>query len=103
MRNAGHMKRFVDPGTEKGATETELPALSVTTNAPKGVSFKQNPVGGIQQNSQAQSVHVPLPLNPAQEGPKNHDHPVRKRETPERLCVPIVTELYRLFFLCIGC
>ena len=24
MRNAGHMKKFVDPGTEMSATETEL-------------------------------------------------------------------------------
>ena len=64
MRNAGHMK-FVDPGTESGATETELPAPSVTADTPKeGVIFEQDPVGGIQQNSQTQSV--PLPLSPAQ-------------------------------------
>ena len=25
MRNVGHMKKFVDPETERGATETELP------------------------------------------------------------------------------
>ena len=35
MRHAGHMKKFVYPGTEKGATDTELPAPSVTTDAPK--------------------------------------------------------------------
>ena len=80
MRNAGHMKKFVDPGTEKGATETELPAPSVTTDTPKeGVSFEQDPVGGIQENSQTQAV--PLPLTPAQEVPKRR--PVRKGETPK--------------------
>ena len=35
LRNAGHMKKFVDPGTEMGATETELPTPSVTTDTPK--------------------------------------------------------------------
>ena len=35
IRNAGHMKKFVDPETEKGARETELPAPSVTTDTPK--------------------------------------------------------------------
>lgn len=25
IRNAGHMKKFLDPGTERSATETELP------------------------------------------------------------------------------
>ena len=35
MRNAGHMKKFVDPGSEKGATEAELPAPSVTTDTRK--------------------------------------------------------------------
>ena len=80
MRNAGHMKKFVDPGTGTGARETELPAPSVTTNTPKeGVISEQDPVGGIQQNSQTQSV--PPPLSPAQEGPKSC--PVRKRETPK--------------------
>ena len=82
MRNAGHMKKFVDPGTEKGATKTELPAPSVTTDTLKeGVNFEQDPVGGIQENSQTQAV--PLPLPPAQEGPKSR--PIRKRETPKRM------------------
>ena len=49
MRNAGHMKKFVDPGTERDATETEQPAPSVTTDTPKeGVTFEQDPGGGIQ-------------------------------------------------------
>lgn len=40
MRNTGHTKKFVDQGTEKGATETELPAPSVTADTPKeGVNF----------------------------------------------------------------
>ena len=79
MRNAGHMNKFVDPGTEKGAAEAELPAPSVTTDTPKEeVNFEQDPVGGIQGNSQTQAV--PLPLTPAQEGPKSR--PVRKRQTP---------------------
>ena len=57
MRNAGHMKKFVDPGTERGATENEPPAPSITTDTPKeGVTFEQDPVGGIQQNSQTQAV-----------------------------------------------
>ena len=48
MRNAGHIKNFVDPGSMKGSTETELPAPSVTTDTPKeGVSFEQDPSGGI--------------------------------------------------------
>ena len=52
MRNAGHMKKFVDPGTERGATETKLPAPSIATDTPKeGVTFEQDPVGGFQQNS----------------------------------------------------
>ena len=56
MRNAGHMKKFVDTGTEKGATETELPAPSVTTDTLKeGLNFEQHPVGGIQENSQTQA------------------------------------------------
>ena len=41
MRNAGHMKKFVDPGTERGATETKLPAPSIATDTPKkGVYFR---------------------------------------------------------------
>ena len=45
--------KFVDPGTERGATEAELPSPSVTTETPKeGVIFEQDPVVGIQQNSQ---------------------------------------------------
>ena len=80
MRNAGHMKKFVDLGTEKGATDTDLPAPSVTTDIPnEGVIFEQDPIGGVQENSQTQAV--PLPLTPAQEGPKTR--PVRKRETPK--------------------
>ena len=80
MRNAAHMKKFVDPGTERGATETEPPALSVTTDTPKETFiFEQDPVGGIQQNSQTQNV--PLPLSSTEEEPKYR--PVRKRETPK--------------------
>ena len=80
MRNAGHMKKFVDPGTERGATETEPPAPSVTTDTPKeGVTFEQDPVGGIQQNSQTQTV--PPLLSPALERPQSR--PVRNRETPK--------------------
>ena len=60
MRNAGYMKKFLDPGTEKGATETELPTQSVTTETPsEGVMLEQDQVGGIQQNSQTQSVPFP--------------------------------------------
>ena len=52
MKNAGHVKKFVHTGTEKGPTETDLPAPSVTTGTPKkGVNFEQDPVGGIQENS----------------------------------------------------
>ena len=80
MRNAAHMKKFGDPGTERGATETESPALPVTTDTPKeAVIFEQDPVGGIQQNSQKQSV--PLPMSSTEEEPKYR--PVRKRETPK--------------------
>ena len=80
MRYAGHMKKFVDPGTEKGATETELPAPSVTTDTPKEeVNFEQDPVVGIQGNSQTQAV--PLPLTPVQVWPNSR--PVRKRQTPK--------------------
>ena len=39
MRNAGHMKKFVDPGTESGATETELPSPSVTVTHPRKELF----------------------------------------------------------------
>ena len=61
MRNAGHMKKFVYPGTEKGATDTELPAPSVTTDAPKeGVIFEKDPIGGVQEYSQTQAVPLPL-------------------------------------------
>lgn len=80
MRNAGHMKKFVDPGSETGAREIELPATSVTTDTPKdGVISEQDPVGGIQQKAPTQSV--PPPLSPAEKGPKSR--PVRKRETPK--------------------
>ena len=80
MRNADHMKKFVDPGTETAATEAELPTPSVITDTPKeGVISGQNPVGGIQQNSQTHSA--PPPLSPIEEGPKSR--PVRKRETPK--------------------
>ena len=64
MRNAGHMMKLVDPGAEKGATETELPAPSVTTDTPKeGIDFEHDQVGGVQGNSQTQAV--PLQLTPA--------------------------------------
>ena len=57
MRNTGHMKKFVDQGTERGATETELPALSIKTDTTEeGVTFEQDPIGGIQKNSQTQTV-----------------------------------------------
>ena len=80
VRNAGHAKKFVDPGTETGATEIELPAPSVTTDTPtEGVISEQDPVGGIQQKTQTQSV--PPPLSPSQEGQKSRL--VRKRETPK--------------------
>ena len=35
MRNAGNMKKFVDRGTERGATETKFPAPSIATDTPK--------------------------------------------------------------------
>ena len=38
MRNARHMKKFVDPGNERGTTETELPSSPLTTDTPKGRS-----------------------------------------------------------------
>ena len=79
MRNAGHMKKFVDPGTERGATETEPPAPSITDTPKEGVTFEQDPVGGIQQNSQTQAV--PPLLSPALERPQSR--PVRNRETPK--------------------
>lgn len=80
MRNAGHMKKFVDSGSETGAREIELPATSATTETPKEVVISgQDPAGGIQQKTHTQSV--PLPLSPAQEGLKSR--PVRKRETPK--------------------
>ena len=85
MRSAGHMKKFVDPGSETSARETstrenELPTTSVTTDTPKEVVIsEQDPVGGIQRKTRPQSV--PPPLSPTNEGPKSR--PVRKRETPE--------------------
>ena len=80
MRNAGHMKKFEEPGSETGAREIELPATSATTDTPKEVVISgQDPAGGIQQKTHTQSV--PLPLSPAQEGLKSR--PVRKRETPK--------------------
>ena len=80
MRNAGHMKKFVDPGSETGAREIELPATSATTDTPKEIVISgQDPAGGIQQKTHTQSV--PLPLSAAQEGLKSR--PVRKRETPK--------------------
>ena len=70
LRNARHMKTFVDPGTEMAATETELPTPSVTTDTPKeGTISEQDPVGWIQQNSQTQSTAPPL--SPIQGGPKS--------------------------------
>ena len=78
MWNAGHMKKSVDPRAERGIAETELSVPSTATDTPEeGVVCEQDPVGGIRQNSQTQSV--PLPLSPAQEGPKSR--PGRKRET----------------------
>ena len=48
MRNAGQIKKFVDPGTERGSTETETPTPSITTDTPKdGVTSEQDPVGKI--------------------------------------------------------
>ena len=80
MRNAGQMKKFVDPGSETSAKEIELPTTSVTTDTHKEVVIsEQDPVGGIQQKTHTQSV--PPPLSPAQEGSKSR--PVRKRETPK--------------------
>ena len=80
MRNAGHMKKLADPGSETSAKEIELPATSVTTDTPKEVVIsEQDTVDGIQQKTHTQSV--PPPLRPAQEGPKSR--PVRKRETPK--------------------
>ena len=78
MRNARHMKKFVDPGTERGARETELPALSVTTATLKEGDISQAKSSWWDSaNSQTQSASPPL--SPAQEGPKSR--PVRKRET----------------------
>ena len=49
-RNAGYMKKFVHPGSER---EIELLATSVTTDTPKEVLIsEQDPVGGIQQKTQ---------------------------------------------------
>ena len=57
MRNAGHIKKFVDPGTERSGAETKLPAPSIATDTPKEeVTFEQVPVGGFQQNSPSQTV-----------------------------------------------
>ena len=97
MRNAGHMKKFVDPGTERGGTETKLPAPSIATDMLKeGVTFEQDPVGGFQQNSQPQTV--PPLLSPALEQPQSR--PVRKRETPKWMkdCLQIVTELFKTVY-----
>ena len=66
MRNAGHMKKFLEPGSETGAREIELPATSATTDTPKEVVISgQDPAGEIQQKTHTQSV--PPPLSPAQE------------------------------------
>ena len=35
MRKAGHVKKFVHPGTERGATETELPAPPLKLTHPR--------------------------------------------------------------------
>ena len=71
MRNADHMKKFVDPASETGAREIELPATSVTTDTPKEVVIsEQDPVGGIQRKTQTQSVPPPLsPSRRAKESP----------------------------------
>ena len=74
MRNTGHMKKFVDPGAETGASETELPAPSETT--------EQDPMDRIQPDSQTQTV-PPATLE------RPESRPVRKR-------LPKVTELLRL-------
>ena len=77
MRNAGHMKKFVDPGAETGASGTELPAPSETTDTPKeGASFEQDPMDGIQPDSQRQAVPSVVPERP-------ESRPVRKRESPK--------------------
>ena len=48
MRNADHMKKFVDPASETGGREIELPATLVTTDTPKEVVIsEQDPVGGF--------------------------------------------------------
>ena len=48
MRNAGHMKKFADPGSETSAKEIELPATSVTTDTPKEVVIsEQDPVACV--------------------------------------------------------
>ena len=63
--NAGNMKKFVDPGSETGAREIELPATSVTTDTAKEIVIsEQDLVRRIQQKTQTKSV--PPPLSPAQ-------------------------------------
>ena len=58
MRNDGQMKEIYRARNKTGATETELPTPLVTTDIPKeGVISEQDPVGGIQQNSQTHSLH----------------------------------------------
>ena len=87
MRNAGHMKKFVDPGTETGGTEIELPAPSVTTDTPKeGVISEQDPVGGIQQKTQTSSTESSSKR--AKESPSQQK---RNPYVDERLCLPIAT------------
>lgn len=77
MRNTGHMKKFVDPGAETGASGTELPTPSKTTDTPKeGASFEQDPMDGIQPDSQRQTVPSAVPEKP-------DSRPVRKRESPK--------------------
>ena len=77
MRNTGHMKKFVDPGAETGASGTELPAPSETTDTPKeGASFEQDPMDGIQPDCQRQAVPSAVPERP-------ESRPVRKRESPK--------------------
>ncbi len=71
MRNTGH------PGAETSASGTELPAPSETTDIPKeGASIEQDPMDGIQPDSQRQTIS-----SAALERPESR--PVRKRESPK--------------------
>ena len=66
-----------ETGAETGASGTELPAPSETTDTPKeGASFEQDPMDGIQLDSQRQAVPSAVPERP-------ESRPVRKRESPK--------------------